>query len=103
MVSTVGRSGVTHEFSEVQLLGLPDGASNPEHQVIERVADTYDREVGEVDVVAFYAKVLDVSPKSASVAAPSFTDEAAKLALGYHITLERRDREPSVELLAMSE
>lgn len=99
---------MTHKFSEISFstppsAGLPGGATDLTRRAVGGVTEVYDRGVVDIDVIAFYAKVLDVGAKSASIKAPSFTAGASKLACGYKIALETRDRKGQAELPNMAE
>ncbi|MDJ0270881.1 MAG: hypothetical protein NXY59_10185 [Aigarchaeota archaeon] len=65
----MGRSDVVHEFSEIVT-----GSG------IELVVDILHRECTEIDVIRMRIRSVDVAARLAEIRAPSFTEQALKLA-----------------------
>ncbi len=70
--SVVGKSGVIHQFIEVE---LSHGGG------IGKVVDALDTACDVIDVFRFRLKAIDIGARKTVLKAPSFTEEAKKLAL----------------------
>lgn len=94
-----GRSGAMHEFTRVEHLQLQDGPLR-DGTPLGRVTDVLEREATAVDVIAFYAKVIDTSSVGV-LRAPRFSQDAQKMAEEYKITLLKADEiEPTLRAAA---
>jgi len=76
LVTLVGRSGVTHSFTETSV--GPNG---------RRVVESFGRQLTELDIIGVYAKVIDVEACLVELEAPSCTPEARELAKSYGVIL----------------
>ncbi len=76
----VGRSGAVHRFDVVATKGAVE--------VVVMDAIASEKQVDEVSIASFYAKIFDVAPTRAIlIAIPSITDKARKLASLYRVSV----------------
>jgi hypothetical protein len=89
MVELEGKSGVRHTFSEANV-SAAFGSPEDGDLIVRSVADVLDSVATITEVLALYAKALDVGAREVSLEAPSFDEKAEKIAAEYGVRLRKK-------------